>query len=490
MGIMVGHLTHPWINHVMKQTSIAFKFLIYSLVFFAGFANLATEIIGPRLVASLFGSTTIIWAIIISITLVGISIGYFLGGRVPAGRVLKLLPLLLIANALWLVAVSWFVWKIPGDFTSAGYLSITITCFVAFFPPAVLFSMTSPLIISLLTAIHPPETISRDVGNIYALGTLGSVLGALAAAFLLIPYVGLSTSLRLFALGATLYALIFFSGRSRWLGLAVLLAVLFIPQPSFQPAQDFSSVLLEQTEGYYQTIRVYTDNTTYIRMDFGPTYQTKMSLTDQEPMYGYAAKMLELAGDVQGKRILIIGGAGHTQARALEKRGATVTEVEIDPFVIRLSDQHFGKIKGQVIATDGRTYLEQNQQALYDLIFVDAFDGLASAPTQLTTREFFLAADRALAPGGRLIYNFIGIADGPGSNSYHALATTMASVFADTRAVQSQGSHLENLILIASQQPLSDLPYPTTPRDGVVLTDDLNPIEIFFEQARANYFYR
>jgi spermidine synthase len=474
----------------MKQTSFTFKLLIYSLVFFSGFANLATEIIGPRLVASLFGSTTIIWAIIISITLIGISVGYFLGGRVPAGRVLKLLPILLIANAAWLLAVSWFIWKIPGDFASAGYLSITITCFIAFFPPAVLFSMTSPLIISLLTAIHPPEVIARDVGNIYALGTLGSVLGALAAAFILIPYVGLSTSLRLFALGCVLYALVFLSARGRWIGLAVLIAVLFIPQPSFQPLQDFSSVLLAQQEGYYQTIRVYTDNATYIRMDLGPTFHTKMRLADLEPMYGYAVEMLKLAGDVRGKNILIIGGAGHTQARALEKRGATVTEVEIDPFVIQMSDQYFGKINGDVIATDGRTFLEQNQAPQYDLIFVDAFDGLASAPPQLTTREFFAAAGRALAPGGRLIYNFIGINDGPGSNSYRALATTMASIFADTRVALSESGHLANLVLIASQQPMSDLPYPPPPQDGHVLTDDLNPIEIYFEQARANYFYR
>jgi spermidine synthase len=473
----------------MKTYSLAFKLLIYSLVFFSGFANLATEIIGPRLVASLFGNTTIIWAIIISITLVGISVGYFLGGRVPAGRVLKLLPILLIANAAWLLAVSWFVWVIPGDFTSTGYLSITITCFVAFFPPAVLFSMTSPLVISLLTSIHPPEIISRDVGNIYALGTLGSVLGALGAAFIFIPYVGLSSSLRLFALVSVIFALLFLSGRGRWLGLALLLAVLFVPQPSFQPPQDFNSVLVDQVEGYYQTIRVYTDNATYIRMDLGPTFHTRMSLADQEPMYGYAVEMLKLAGDVRGKNILIIGGAGHTQARALEKRGATVTEVEIDPFVIQMSDQHFGKIKGRVLATDGRTYLEQNQKPQYDLIFVDAFDGLASAPPQLTTQEFFAAASRALVPGGRLIYNFIGIADGPGSNSYKALAATMASVFADVRAVLSEGGRLENLLLIASQQPLSDLTYPPAPGGGDLLTDDLNPIEIYFEQARANYFY-
>jgi spermidine synthase len=164
--------------------------------------------------------------------------------------------------------------------------------------------------------------------------------------------------------------------------------------------------------------------------------------------------------------------------------------VEIDPFVIRMSDQYFGKIDGQVIATDGRTYLEQLRDDKFDLIFVDAFDGLASAPPQLTTQEFFQAVDRALAPGGRLLYNFIGVADGPGSNSYRSLATTMSTVFADARASLTDSGHLSNLILIASQQPLDDLPYPPTPQDGDVLTDDLNPIEIYFEQARANYYFR
>jgi spermidine synthase len=480
----------------MKQDSPAFRLLIYSLVFFSGFANLATEIIGPRLVASLFGSTTIIWAIIISITLVGISVGYFLGGRVPAGRVLKLLPLLLIANAAWLLAISWFIWKIPGDTISAGYLSIAITCLISFFLPAVLFSMTSPLVISLLTSIHPPEQISRDVGNIYGIGTLGSVLGALVAAFVLIPFVGLSTSLRIFAIGAVLYAILLASPRLRLAGAVALLVVLFFPQPSFRPTQDYGSVLLGQVEGYYQTIRVYTDDLTYISMDLGPTSQTKMSLVDKEPMFGYAIEMVRLAGDVRGKKILIIGGAGHTQARALEKRGAKVTEVEIDPFVIRLSDQYFGKINGATIATDGRTYLQQVQDEKFDLILMDAFDGIANAPPQLTTRELFMAVDRALVPGGRLIYNFVGIAEGPDANSYRALSTTMSNVFADTR-VSSPASgrlakgHLVNLILIASQQPMNDLTHlPVPPKDGDVLTDDLNPIEIYFEQARANSYYR
>ena len=68
---------------------------------------------------------------------------------------------------------------------------------------------------------------------------------------------------------------------------------------------------------------------------------------------------------------------------------------------------------------------------------------------------------------------------------------TMASVFADARAYQiGEGVSLTNLILIASQAWMSDVNHPQSPRDGSLLTDDLNPVEIFFEQARADYYFR
>jgi spermidine synthase len=466
------------------------KLLFYSRGFLSGFANLATEIIGPRLVASLFGSTTIIWAIIISVTLVGISVGYFFGGRVPYRLVPRVFPLVLIANAIWLVLLSWMIWKIPSGAASVGYVSIAVICILAFFPPSILFSMTSPMVISLIAGENPPETISRDVGNIYSLGTLGSVVGALLAAFVLIPYVGLSLSLKLFALGAVLYALVFLSPRMRLLGAAVLLAVIFFPLPSYKLEESDNAILLEQREGLYQTIRVFTDRTTYVQMNLGPTFQTSMSLQTGEPLYPYASKMVELAGDVHGKNILIIGGAGHSQARSLEKRGATVTEVEIDPFVVSLSDRYFGKVQGRVITTDGRAYLEGLQGETYDLILLDAYDALASVPVQLTTREFFEACDRALKPDGRLVFNFVGVPYGPNSNSFHAIAATMSSVFADTRASIPESDTLSNLILIGSQTPMDDSVFPPAPQTGTTLTDDLNPVEIYYEQARTDYYFR
>lgn len=469
---------------------LRYRILIYSLVLFTGFANLAVEIIGPRLVASLFGSTTMIWAIIISITLTGISTGYYLGGRVPSQKVSGYFPRLLIANALWLLALSWLVWLIPRSFASVGYPALGITAFVAFFPPAVLFSAASPMAVSLLGVDQPQQVVSKEVGNVYALSTLGSVLGALVAAFVLIPYVGLSASLRMFAALAILYALLFLSSRGRLAGAALLAVGLIVPQPVYRWGEDLGLTLLEQREGLYQTIRVFTDESTFIQMNLGPTFHAQMSLDTGEPLFGYAAKMVELSGDAAGKRVLILGGAGHTMARSLERRGAQTVEVEIDPFVVELSDRYFGPIQAEVAVTDGRAFLESYRGEKFDLILVDAFDSLAGVPPQLVTREFFQALDRALKPEGRMIFNFIGVPEGKKSNSFRAVSATIRSVFSYLLAANLEGEHLVNIVLIASQAPLNDLDYPAAPLGGAVLTDDLNPIEIYFEQALSGHQFR
>src|SRR5689334_7306040 len=149
---------------------------LFLLVFFSGFANLAIEIISPRLFASLFGATTIIWAIVISVTLLGISLGYYLGGQISQRRAGQALPILLIVNAAWLLATSWIIWEAPTYVGQLGRGAIGLAAFAALFVPATIFGMVSPLVITLLSASQPAAQLSKTVGTVYALGTLGSVL--------------------------------------------------------------------------------------------------------------------------------------------------------------------------------------------------------------------------------------------------------------------------------------------------------------------------
>jgi spermidine synthase len=455
-------------------------------VFFSGFASLATEIIGPRLFSSLFGYTTQIWAAIISVTLLGISVGYYFGGRVPRQRIAQLLPIVLIVNAIWLLGISWLIWSVPIALLQFGFISVLLVSGLAFLAPAMLFSFASPMSITLLSENRSPEWIARMVGNILAIGTLGSVLGALLAAFYLIPWVGLSASLRIFAIGSTLFA-IYFSRKYRPAALLVLGLCLIMPQPSFHWLTNLT--LLEQREGYYQTIRVYTDGISSVQMHLGPNYETVVNLSTGEPEFPYAKKMVELAGNPAGKKVLIIGGAGHSIAHGLERLGAQVTEVEIDPFVVQLSDAYFGHIKGMVVVEDGRTYVDQAADSQFDYVMLDAFNGVNYVPPQLTTREFFEGVRRILKPDGRLFMNLIAVPYGPRADSYRSLATTITVVFKDVRSSQIDGETIRNIMIVASQDEMSDLAYTEAPSDGMVLTDDLNPIEIFLDRANAGEIY-
>ena len=91
---------------------------------------------------------------------------------------------------------------------------------------------------------------------------------------------------------------------------------------------------------------------------------------------------------------------------------------------------------------------------------------------------------RALKPDGRLIYNFIGHHEGPKAESYFALATTMSAAMEDVRVINTDVPILHNIVFIASPSGLLELDLEKAPTNGVLLTDDLNPVEIFFERAQ------
>ena len=464
--------------------------VILVMVFFGGFANLATEIIGPRMFASMYGTATSIWAIIISVTLVGLSVGYALGGRIHADNAPDVLPVVLFINALYLLVVSWIVWMIPAG---GGTSAISTTAMLAFFPPSVLFGMMTPLSITILSRDRSAVEVSPIVGNLYALSTIGSVLGALSAAYFWIPWVGLSLSLRLFALGLIGFAIYFVRERRLVLSVSVLLVV-FVPQPSWEWVDTDGMTLVEQREGYYQTIRVYTDGEE-MQMNLGPTFHSKINIETGEPVYSYANNLLSLADtyadDMTGMDIAIIGGAGHALAHAFERRGAAVTVVEIDPIVIELSDTHFGAIAGETIIEDGRVFVENAPSDTYDVVVLDAFDGGAGVPPQLSTREFYESTLRILKPEGIFLYNFIGSPEGRLDHSYVATATTIQAVFPASGALFTRDdlTDRQNIIFAASPtdtripqiNPLTDT--------GRVLTDDHNPIEILNERSREGIYF-
>ena len=56
-------------------------FYLYVIVFVAGAAVLALEILGTRILGPFYGVSLFLWSALITVTLIALSVGYAVGGR-------------------------------------------------------------------------------------------------------------------------------------------------------------------------------------------------------------------------------------------------------------------------------------------------------------------------------------------------------------------------------------------------------------------------
>jgi predicted membrane-bound spermidine synthase len=239
----------------------ALAFTLYALVFCTGAAALATEIGAARLLAPYYGSSTIVWANVIGLVLAALSVGYWVGGKIadrsPSPRVLGRI----VVFAAVLIAIIPFAAgpfldvSVRGlDQVSAGAAIGSFFAVLALFAPALtLLGMVAPFAIRL--AIDDVRDAGSVAGRLYALSTVGSLLGTFLAALVLIPTIGTRRTLLAAALlvalsGATLL------GR-RWLLVAAGVgALIAIPAGAVRAEPG----LIYEHESRYQFIHVTERN--------------------------------------------------------------------------------------------------------------------------------------------------------------------------------------------------------------------------------------
>ncbi|MFM1988047.1 MAG: hypothetical protein RJA99_1004 [Pseudomonadota bacterium] len=150
------------------------------------------------------------------------------------------------------------------------------------------------------------------------------------------------------------------------------------------------------------------------------------------------------------RKAVVVGLGGGRTAGYLAATFAPleVHAVEIDPQVTRLAQRWFDlRIDRRLAVThdDGRRFVERLREPV-DLVFVDAYLNDA-APRHLTTRQFYEAIHRRLAPGGAMALNIE-----PYSQALGDALLTVEAVFGH-HDTYGDGN---NVVLIARRGPALD----------------------------------
>jgi predicted membrane-bound spermidine synthase len=473
---------------------------LLATIFITGNVIMMLEVVGTRVVGPFFGVGIYVWSALITVTLLALAAGYWLGGLwADSRRQPEFLYLTILLSAVITLLIP--VWRNPvltfaGQFGVRG--GVLVGSSLLFGPPLFLLGIVSPYATKLFTDQF--EKLGSRVGLLYAISTLGSFLGTLTMGFYLIPTFNLRTIL--LALGLTLLlmpACYFLLYRRQKTGVAMTLLALVLAGAAAmltagpQPLRNERVKLVYKTTSFYGEIKVVDFGQQRLLLVDGVTQSGELSNTHQAtPQYVKDMDQLIKRFQPQGRRALVIGLGGGNMIHALLARGFQVDVVEIDPKIYDVATRFFGVDPQQVHITleDGRRFVRSCREQ-YDVVVCNTFTG-ETFPSHLLTREFFAEVNRILAPGGITALNFVGYIQGP-----HRFAS--ASVFATLQSAnqwceayfRDSKEKFGNIDFIAGRTPAvaepaadpvwQDLKTHRVEIHGadqaVVCTDDYNPVE-------------
>jgi spermidine synthase len=441
-------------------------------VFVSGAVVMALELLGSRILAPVFGNSIFVWGSLIGVVLASLSAGYYLGGKLADRRPnLQTLSLVVLGAGVLVLALPTLA---PPVFDAAiraqlgDRYSPLLATTILLGPPSTLLGMVSPYAIRL--AAKSFEKLGKASGNLYALSTVGSIVGTFVTVFVLIPEFGVNKII--VALGATLLVVAFLGLGTR---LKVFVLLFLIISPFAAPylvghrltAATYSLALgdtVYETDTPYHHIvvadaydPVYQSTIRYLILDDNFHSATDLNNPDRNvfPYTNYFHLPFLLNSKIT--KVLFIGGGGFTGPKSFLKHYANVTVdvAEIDPEVIRVAEQYFGvdatNPRLHIYNQDGRIFLQQTK-GKYDSVILDAYSK-SYVPFHLMTEEFFRLLANHLTTNGTVVSNLIAQSSGSSSELLAAEINTMQTVFPNVYTFATEGPDhpsVQNMIVLAS----------------------------------------
>jgi predicted membrane-bound spermidine synthase len=448
-------------------------------VFVSGMTTLGTELAASRLLDPFFGNSLVVWASIIGLMLLYLTLGYYIGGRWADKDPRQSTLFQITAWGAFLVGLVPFIsrpvlsWSVQGlaEYNAGILAGSFIGVLILFSLPITLLGTVSPFAIRL--ALQDVQHGGGTAGSIYALSTLGSLLGTFLPVLVLIPTLGTRLTFFTFAL---LLLLVSLGGllitQHRHALAYVAMPVILIGLNLFWASGPIknSPGLIYETESSYNYIQVIRqadgmggfwyglqlNEGQGIHSLYNPTYP-EYPLVDGVWDYFMIAPYFNnpLYSEQAVDSLLLIGSAAGTISKSFSQiyGPIPIDNVEIDPEIIAAGRRWFDMNEPNVNlhAQDGRYFLATTSKS-YDMIGVDAYRP-PYIPFHLTTQEFFQEVYDHLNEDGVMAINA-----GRTATDYslvEALAGTIKTVFPNVYVIDipDYGSSLGNSLVIATKQP-------------------------------------
>lgn len=476
---------------------------LFAIAFGSGFAVLAIEIAGARLIAPVFGLSVVPWTAVIGVILAALALGSHLGGRMAdAGRV-PLSRLLVIAGATGVLpvigaGVPWVARDVFGFIPGA-----VVSALVLFAPSVLCLGAVVPYLVQADT--KSLDSVGRRAGDVSAVATAGSITGSFMTGFVLLPAMPLPI-----LLGTTAAALLVLAfAADRLLGESagaatngpaamgvIVLPLLGVLASGSPPDTLYSGQSLYSAIAV--TERPWADGRVVRELWQNGGSSSAEYVEDGSPAHIYAVESLRLLDemDLEPARILVLGGAALTLPVVLADRhpDATIDVIEIDERVTELAGAYFAfgereRPNIRVVHEDARLFLRAIE-APYDLVYLDVFDHLVTVPWTMVTIEALQAMVDALTPEGVFMANVLSPQEGLGTAFLGRFRRTLEDVFPDARILltdpATDAGATQNMIVVAAEAgilPELDRTGTSVAAEGRVLTDDWAPVE--YLQARV-----
>jgi|WetSurMetagenome_2_1015567.scaffolds.fasta_scaffold00214_5 spermidine synthase len=488
------------------------KNILELVVFICGAVVMALELVGSRILAPYLGASIIVWTSLIGVILGCLSLGYWLGGKVADKRPeYKTFSLIILTAGLFTGMIAFFssfVLTLLQNSVDDLQIAAPVATFALFGMPSILLGMITPYAVRL--KMEDVKRSGKTVGNLYAISTVGSIVGTFLAGYYLIAVFGSAKLLIILAL--TLAATSILAACRSGLVSKILVGLLMLGglvavdlHSSARESEGFIDVDTRYSRIWiYETVYPSSHKPILALVTSPGEIQSAKLLDGSDDLALAYTKYYRLAAHFNPsiKDSLLIGGAGYSYAKDYLRRfpAARLDVVEIDPGMTALARKYFDLSDDSrlgIIHEDGRTYLNKTQKK-YDAIFCDAFTSLYTIPFQMTTREAVMKMHDRLNEDGIVLVNIISAIEGDGGMFLRAAYATYKSVFPQVFlfpvSAPHDGSVSQNIMLVALKsglQPalrsgdmeidryLTHLWKGAVAPDAPLLTDDLAPVDSY-----------